>query len=207
MDAMSASDMMTMLQNVDQFYERSWNHLLVMGSVALAVVGIGMPLLIQWLQARTFAKETASLEKRIEDAAGSLEKRLAGDRADLEGGVRKLEAELRKEIARAQGSAFHVQTLLMISDKAYGAAFHSAVNGLEQYREGDEHSNTLAMLRLITKCLPHMTKAELDGMEDARQEFDCVMASIKAWDTKGDFLSAMGDVKKAFMAASERDSV
>jgi hypothetical protein len=230
MDATSASDMLTVLQNVEQFYETSWNHLVICGSVAVGMVGVVIPILFQWFQTRTLQneraglrasvydrvsrevrdlmlKEKALLDEKIAASIKSLEERLAQDRAKLEEGVRNLEAELRREIARVQGGALHVQANALISDKNYAMAFTSAIEGLGKYMDAEDHYNLRNLLKTLTNaCLPNITKAKLDEMEDHKKEFHEVVARIKEWDAKLDFKDALNEAKRAFKAASEPGS-
>ena len=228
MDATSASDMLTVLQYVDHFYATSWNHLIICGSVAVGIVGVVIPILVQIYQGRTIRhersqireaivvevsaqvhdlmeKEKALLEDKITAATQSLEQRLARDRADLEGGVRKTEAELRKGIARARGAVYHVQTNALVKEQIYVAALLSAIDGLNNLIDADDHYNVRRLLVVITKtCLPKMIKAQLDEMEEDKKAFHSVMSRIEEWDVSGDFTDAVRGAKRAFNAACER---
>jgi len=228
MDATSASDMLTVLQYVDHFYATSWSHLIIFVTLAVGVVGVLIPILIQWYQGWTMrheredirsaivgqvsaevcdrmGKERVLLEEKMGAATKSLEDRLARDRAELEEGVRKTEANLRKEIAGALGAVYHLQTNSLVSEKAYAAAFRSAIIGLDSYVDGEEHRNLRRLLNVMSKeCFPGMTKAHLDEREEDKEAFHSVVLRIKKWDVKGDFRDAVDEAKRAFKAASER---
>lgn len=228
MDANATVDMLTVLQSVDQFYATSWNHLLICGSVAIGIVGVVIPLMLQIYQRRAMRLEKSEihaaiisqiekelvearqedkkvLEEKIAAAIKTLEERLSRDRAELEEGVRKLESTLRKGIAGVNGGALHVQTNAMLTDNNYAMAFRSAVDGLSWYVDADDHSNMRSLFKVLTKgCLPHMTKAQMDEMEDDKKVFGDVMKKITEWDAKQDFSDALKEAKVALKAASER---
>ena len=228
MDATSAPDMLQVMQYLDQFYTTSWNHLLICGSVAVGIVGVVIPILIQIYQRRTMRhersqireamvgqvstavhnlmeQEKALLEEKIEAGTKSLEERLARDRAELEERVRKTEVGLRRGIAGASGTIFHVQTNSLIERKEYEAAFTSGMIGLSDFVEGEDHLNLRRLLQVISeRCLPGMKKAQLDEMEEDKKVFHGVMAKIKKWDVNNDFADAVAEAKRAFKAACER---
>jgi len=51
-----------------QFYSDAWMTLLVGMTIAIALVGVVLPLLINWMQTRTFKREEAATAKRLEAA-------------------------------------------------------------------------------------------------------------------------------------------
>ena len=230
MDATAAPDMLTVLQNVSQFYETSWNHLLVCGSVAVAIVGVVVPVLLQIYQTRTMRhereeirtaiagqvaaemragleKESALLAEKIAAATKSLEERLARDRAELEEKSRNMEEELRRGIERTTGRLFGVQANAMISQHRYKAAAESILLAMDYLRRGDDRLNLRRQLvSLAETCLPKMTKAECEEMDEGERCFGKIMAEIKEWDEKSDFQDAVNKAVRAFKAASERDS-
>lgn len=228
MDAPTASEMLTVLQNVDQFYATSWNHLIICASVAFGLIGIVFPILIQkyqdWAMRRErqdirsaivaqvsaevcdrMGKERVFLEEKIAAATKVLEERLVRDRAELEEGVRKTEENLRKEIAGAIGRVYHVQTNLLINEKGYRVAFHSGIGGLSSYIDAEDHFNLRRLLKVITDmCLSGMTKADVDAIQEDKEAFHGVLLRIKQGDVKGDFKDALDEAKRAFKGASER---
>lgn len=228
MDATSASDMLTVLQYVDHFYATSWSHLIIFVTLAVGVVGVLIPILIQWYQGWTMrheredirsaivgqvsaevcdrmGKERVLLEEKMGAATKSLEDRLARDRAELEEGVRKMEANLREKIAGTLGYVWHVQTNVLVNEKKYGAAFQSGIAGLNKYIDGEDHVNLRRLLKMISNdCLPRMTKADFDEMQEEKEAFHGFMLRIKKWDVKGNFKDAVDEGKRAFKAASER---
>jgi hypothetical protein len=150
-------------------------------------------------------KESALLDEKIAAATKSLEERLARDRAELEEGVRKTEAQLWREIARALGGVFHVQALSWVKEGAYEVAFMSGIDGLSSFIDSEDHLNLRRLLSLIVEgCLTNMTKAQLDEMEKETKAFHKVMLRIKKWDVNRDFTDAVDAAERAFKAASER---
>jgi len=230
MDANAAPDMLTVLQNVGQFYETSWNHLLVCGSVAVAIVGVVVPVLLQIYQTRTMRhereeirgaiasqvtaemrvgmeKESALLAEKIAAATKSLEERLARDRAELEQKSRKTQEELQMGIQKTTGRVFGVQANTLINQHRYKAAAESIVLAMDYLRRGDDRINLRRQLVSLTEtCLPTMTKTECEEINEGERGFVKVMAEIKEWDAKGDFQDVANMAMRAFKTAGERDS-
>ena len=210
MDATSASDMLTVVQYVDHFYATSWSHLILIVSLAFGVVGVAMPILIQvfreWamrhdskvIRSAIMGEVSVLLEDKIKTATKLLEERSARDRAEFE-------EEVRKEIAGAIARDYHIQTKVLINEEAYKAAFRSGMHGLRSYIDSEDHLRLRRMLHLMShKCLPMMTKTQLNEMQEEKEAFHEVVLRIMKWDVKGDFTDKVDEAKRAFKAASER---
>jgi len=226
----TALDLARILDHLDRVYETSWSRLFICASVAVGIVGVVVPLLIQWYQARTMrvergeirtaiagqvsqevqgavGREKTFLDEKIAAATKGLEERLARDRADLEGGIRKTEAELRTQIAKASGSIFHVQTNMFVGQGTFGAAFGSALSGCSLLVDGNDHHNLRRLLLVMTKrCLPKLAKAYFDKEEDEKRDFESLMEKVMKWDVNRSFGDAVNDAKRAFKDACERPS-
>ena len=61
----SSSNGLDILEKVDTFYNNAWNKLIIVGSVAITIVGIVVPLIIQWYQKRTLKLSEELLKKSI----------------------------------------------------------------------------------------------------------------------------------------------
>jgi len=57
MNTNAVFDPFILLQQVDAFYQTSWNHLILYTGGAIAIVGVVMPILIQLYQSRVMRME------------------------------------------------------------------------------------------------------------------------------------------------------
>jgi len=231
MDAVSSADVQVVLEWVDHFYATSWSHLLVCLGVMGAIVGVVVPLWIQYHQNRTMRlereeiraaivgqvteemrvgleKESALLAEKIAAETRSLEEKLARDRAELEEKSRKMEGALRRGIARASGNVFGVQANMLVEQKSYESAAESILDAIGYMIEADDRVNLRRQLVSLTQtCLPTMTKAQCEEMDTgAAEAFDKMMTQISKWDTKNDFKDAVSEARRAYKAAMERSS-
>ena len=130
------------LEKVDAFYKTSWDHLIIFGSIAALVIGVVVPLLLQFAQFRLFKREEAAvaqaIKAQVEQAKTSLaethKQELASLRQEIsasldnkvDGALAAVREEHAKELKdvrqrlmkrseRLTGGVFHVQGVLILN--------------------------------------------------------------------------------------------
>jgi len=56
-----------LIAKVDSFYNSAWNKLIIVGSVAFAIVGVIVPFVIQWYQKRTLKLSEEIMKKEFSE--------------------------------------------------------------------------------------------------------------------------------------------
>lgn len=54
-----------LIDKVDNFYNNAWNKLILFGSILFAIVGVFIPLVIQWYQKRTLKLSEETLKNNL----------------------------------------------------------------------------------------------------------------------------------------------
>ena len=68
-----------LVQKVDDFYNNAWTKLIIVISVGFTVVGIIVPLFIQWFQKRSLQASENLLKKEISDNAKKIKEELLAE--------------------------------------------------------------------------------------------------------------------------------
>ena len=174
---MSPSDLLDIVTKVQSFYDAAWTRLVWVIGVAIVFVGIVgavMPLIIQWIQGRTFHNET----RKIEDEA---EKRLAETVKQLEKKIEERMAaatfEIRRVADRSFGMTHMVQARLAGLNKIWGRSlggYAVAANALLDAHDYDNFNRCIESIRSIFSK-DSVNKSEFQGEEE-----ESINASLKA---------------------------
>ncbi len=62
----TSKDIIDLVTKVDSFYNNAWQKLIIVGTVAFAIIGIALPLIIQWYQKKALSLSEELLKKEIE---------------------------------------------------------------------------------------------------------------------------------------------
>jgi len=221
-------DPFILLQQVDAFYQTSWNHLILYTGGAIAIVGVVIPILIQLYQSRVMRLEKNEIKTGVETELSRqittllenerklneekminklkpLEDKIAKDREAFENQLKVKCKALSCRIEHALGAICFVQTNALIESKNYDGAYASALDAIESFVDADEHPNLRRIMNiLVNGCLPNLTKDKLRNVEDVKQKFEVTMKKIQKWDEKGDFDDLIINARQAFKSASER---
>jgi len=106
------------LEKVDGFYNHAFSNLVMIVLGAIAILGIGMPLLINWLQNRRFDSDRKLLKQEIESALYNVTNEIISEtEQNVSTRLTEVEARLTTDINRkldiAQGMIFHLQSNTM----------------------------------------------------------------------------------------------
>ena len=155
------------LNQIDSFYNSAWDKLVLTGSIVIGLVGIAVPILIQFWQQR-------NLETQEKNLKGAIERQIAKAKEELKDMIQDL---IKKEVDslgikqeesfdNIEGKLLQIQGNLFY-DKDNKSALHSYVRAVRQYLKGNNAAllvRTLAMTSRIIKTFK--TEEELRTAED-----------------------------------------
>jgi flagellar hook-associated protein FlgK len=211
---MAMQETQAILDSVHQFYADSFSQLVTLTLAMLGFIGVLVPVLLTIYQQRLF-----KLEQR--EVMGSLRTQLDAinvehiklleqkfdDREKLS--QQRMEAQvglLQREIAKAQGSTFHVQANQSIASKQYPAAFESLLDAAIKYVDAQNESNLGRVLTLLThNTLPHLDSSHFEYRGEMwERQLQKANAGIAEVNVNGRFTDAHNQFKAAVKAAKAR---
>ncbi|UMY65434.1 MULTISPECIES: hypothetical protein [unclassified Flavobacterium] len=164
---MNSSDI---LEHVDSFYNSAWDKLVLVGTIALGIVGIIAPVIIQWYQKRTLkiSEENLrdALRKEIENSKNQLRQEIE---AIILEKSKKVKQTLRRKVKRvygnSEGGLFYVQGNGQLDDKNYFDATRSYAMAIDYYRKAQNFMAIQDLLPNLVVCLDKIKKSELDELK------------------------------------------
>ena len=129
------------VDKVRQFYTDAWNMLLYYVVALIALVGVVVPLALQWYQQRTFKHEEAKLvdelSRKNETLVGELIKQKTKEmNTRLDESLKALAADFERRTARAEGGAYMVQSTLLWSQGRHIEALQSGLSAIKSTVRG-----------------------------------------------------------------------
>ncbi len=147
------SNEISIINEVNSFYESAWNKLLLGGGLLITFVGILLPFISYYFQRQSFK----IAEKAIAD---SILKELY---PDIENFIKdtidsKLE-NVYRNISFISGNYFYSQGLYFMDKEDYYTAFSQFLTASTDYIKADDHG-------LLMRCLSHLKNDVLPNLED-----------------------------------------
>ena len=180
MDTNAVLTSFEILNNVNAFYDTSWNHLLLFSGALAVVIGIIVPLLIQYYQTRLFRIEEDNIQRRINDKTTEvknslaeqqslefqnmrerikeehtqLDKKISASLADLEKSsaaqMKQLKEETAKQIQQTKGNIYHVQAQVLASKGSFPGAVESMLTALVSEAQSGDERNLQRGITTLT---------------------------------------------------------
>jgi hypothetical protein len=212
------------LQQVDQFYQNAWDHLMLFATTIATIVGIVIPFLSYVFQKRFFKAEEATLsaliekksvdshsklieitKKLVEEKAGEIQlqvtKAIEENRAKILQSIERLD----KKVSRGEGTIFHLQTMVAVREKLYDVAFRSALTAMdEQSKCGDKANLRRVANTLVEDILPHLDKDGIKKLEDNGASAEKLLGRLKEITVDGDCVDLIETIRDSCAEARRR---
>lgn len=147
----------------EQYYNRVFEFLMWLIIAAFTVFAFLIPLVLRTLQKRDNKKTVEDLEKRLKDGEVAIaEKVYEKIKLHFSTQLDSIEASLENNNHKSEGGIYHIQALLLESDKDFAGAILSSLISASHYILVDDHYNTDAVWTVITENIDNLTKADLD---------------------------------------------
>lgn len=158
------------LNQVNEFYNSAWEKLLVVGTIALTIVGIIAPIMMQWYQKRT-------LKLNEEHLREALRKEIEGSKIQLKQEIevlvneksKKVKQSLRRKVKilyyNSEGGLYYVQANNQIDIKNYYEATRSYAIAIDYYRKAKNLLLIQEILPNLIDCLKKIKKVDINELK------------------------------------------
>jgi len=201
------------VKKVNDFYATSFNHILWLLGVLIALLGIVVPVVYYFLQKRQLTlSEKIIIEGQKRDFE-ELEKKLKQESAQFQEAQRELakkefeqlESKINRRISFALGGLYMLQANFERERKSFRTAFESYIDGIEKFAEGLHLKAVQQNLRLATdKTLPELNKNHFRD-EALAKKAATVIESVQKIEAKGLLDVDIRNFQKALANAQERE--
>jgi hypothetical protein len=179
------------LEKVDTFYNNAWDKLVLFGSILFAVVGVFLPIMIQWYQRRAIRLSEVQLRDRIKtDLRTELLTSIA-EKFEIN------DKQIQSLISSANSKILFAQAKFSLEKNAYGGALAEFVASGYSSMEGNDYRTLQEILDYILKnCLQNLSIEEINDLRTAGIcDFTKFVDDLAKKDDRAMFQSKIGDIK------------
>ena len=187
-----------LLNKVDAFYNSAWSKLIIIGTVAFAIVGIVIPLAIQWYQKRVLKISESILKNELtENLAIEKQKIIDELHKIIATKIEIFDQKIMKTEASANAKAFHLQGNSDLTDKNYLFALGAYLEAAKNYGKCGNFSNLQRVLQLITlSCLPKLSMEEVNSLKvQSGHDINAIIKELNGIDINGSLLQFTRDLR------------
>lgn len=187
-----------LVQKVDDFYNNAWSKLIFIISISFTIVGVIVPLFIQWLQKRTLKASEDLLKKEIVDKTKAIkEEILTNIKKEVEEKFKLYEKEIEITRASANAKLYLAEGKVKLSMNYYDKALSDFISASENCMKSDNYPSLNDALKLISQdCLPYLS---LEEINDLKTRNNCDLNSFLDYLTKTDdrfyFREIIGEIR------------
>lgn len=179
------------IDKVDAFYNNAWDKLVLFGSILFALVGVFVPIVIQWYQRRTLKLSEDSLKL-------SLKKELKEELTkEIEQEFQKNEQNLKIITASANSKILFSQAKFSTEKNSFRGALGECVAAGYSSMECNDFRILQEILEFVSEnCLTNLSIEEINDLKIANIcDFQLFLEDITKKDDRGMFHSKIGEIK------------
>lgn len=156
-----------LLNKVDTFYQSAWTKLMISGSISFAIIGIIVPLILQWYQ-RKIALDSINVVKS--ELKSELVLETEKQRNIMDTLLKEYEVKIEEKIIRLRKSTsaqtFHLQGVQAWNDKQMVLATKDFIQAANLYSQTKDDLNLKTILNaLIEVCSAGLKKDDISQLE------------------------------------------
>jgi len=188
-------DPLQILAQVNAFYSNAFSHLQWITIAILGFGGVFLPVLLQYLQFRSFQQERDYLKKQIKNEIqielDSAIKELFQTERDnfqkqIEEQFKKIKTQQEEQTLAIKGIAFFLQGNFEFDKKLYSIAANDFAIASEILLRGKDELNCRRTLDLlISECFPELKKEDFEDFPDLDTSIDKLLDTLKLFDENG----------------------
>jgi hypothetical protein len=193
-------DPIEILKSVNDFYQQAWDKLIIYTGILVAVVGIIIPILFNWLQNRTQRIREESIKNEIESNLNLWIKGLEEKfNKKYEETVSKMSSELLDKVnikaELAEAYSFHIQGNSSFATKDFYTALYSYFSAATRFLTGNEYSNLLRINDNILKSLEFSNEEVLNRLDETGNGIEKYLSFLREHDEKNLFYDFIDNVR------------
>ena len=212
------ADSLSIIDKVNAFYSGAFSQLMTLTIAILGFAGVVIPLLIQFLQSRSFRIERDSLRDFVRQEVSLARAQLLTDlEADFGERSKNIQQQilleidskfhkLRKELQVAKAGLFHLQGNSRMAESIYVLAIQDYCIAAEGFITAEDERNAQTVLRLIgTNCLPEINKDDFELPIQFGKKLEDLLTFLKAHNENGRYGIFIDEITTGLALARKRE--
>lgn len=200
LDAINSYNMneVDIVQKIDSFYNNAWNKLILVITIGFTIVGVIVPLFIQWLQKKTLKTSEELLKKEIETRTIKIEKSIQTKMLELiNEKFLNYEKEIRITKASGKAKTSFAEGKYNIEKNEYNRALGDFISSAYACIESDDHKTLQDIVKnILDNCLPNLSKEEIEDLKIAKNgDLNLFLEHLTDKDDRGVFQTIIGEIR------------
>lgn len=186
----TSNDGIDLINKVDSFYNSAWDKLIMMGTVAFAIVGIVVPLIIQWYQKKSLKISEELLKKEIENQVSKIKQEILVDISNiLDSKFQVYEQKIENLAAAANAKSFHIQGNFYCSIGDFSKGLSDYITAAYNYLICEDFNNLQIINNNISDiCFKKLTYVEIMNLKITHDsDIEVLINEISKRNEKGIF--------------------
>ncbi|HLO69831.1 MAG TPA: hypothetical protein VK167_03125 [Flavipsychrobacter sp.] len=149
------------LDKVNTFYTSSWDRLIITVSIAFGIVGIIIPLIIQWYQRKTLQLSEDNLQALIISEIDKAKEELKSEFTKrLEEVIHTYDTKIEDVISETYARTYHLQARINFDSENYVRSFVDIMDACNYYPKTEHNEQIKVILRTIDELILSKVKSE-----------------------------------------------
>ena len=187
-----------LLEKVNNFYNSAWDKLIIIGTISFGIIGIVIPLLIQWYQKKVLKLSEERLTKEIEKKTAIMQKQFKKTiQEEIENRINEYEQKIETLNASSNAKAFHIQANGNLEKQYFSDALVDYIIASDDYSKSEDYGNLQTTLRLICdECIPKLSTEEINDIKiSENQDLNKLLETLTENDKNGILTKQIRQIK------------
>ena len=157
---------MELINKVDSFYNSAWDKLIIIGSLAFAIVGVLVPFVIQWYQKQTLKTSENLLKKEIESQISKIKSEILSEiNLVIEDKFKFIDSKIEQFNCASAARTYHLQGNGQLSEGLMKDALADYIAAAQNYFKSEDFINLQTILNAISNnCIPTLSIEDIDDL-------------------------------------------
>lgn len=187
-----------LIYKIDSFYNNAWNKLVIIITIVFTIVGVIIPIFIQWLQKKSLKTSEELLKREIKDKTDSVREELKRELIiEIEAKFENYKNEIKITRASANAKLYLAEGKVKLSMNYYDKALNDFVTASLNCIESNNYPTLSDALKIISEdCLPYLSIEEIDDLKTRYNcDFDLFIADLTKHDDRLYFREIIGEMR------------
>lgn len=187
-----------LIDRVNSFYNSAWEKLILFGSIAIAIIGIAFPVILELLKKRQYRIDKQDLIKNLkEDLDNTIDILSKETEKNINTKLSKVDNQLKLIEQKSKAGIYFMQGRLSIDSGNRFQALPNFLTSLKSSMLCNDVANIISALQIIrVECLPFLSLEALDILKGTyNMDIDSFLSEITSFDKTGVFSFEISQIK------------
>lgn len=186
-----------LIEKVNAFYNSAWDKLILVGILCLGIVGVLVPIVVQWYQKKALKASEENLKKDIERQSLKIKKEILADiNKTIAERMKDFEKKIEKYHASTTAMAYHLQGNSSLEKNLFALALLDYVTAAQNYLQCEDYLNLQTVLQTISTFCVNLSQEEINQLKTIHDcDLDLILNNITTKDEKGIFRKEISNIR------------